>query len=214
MKKNSIKILIILIALIIFIALVGIGYALFSHTRNESKSTRIGRIEVVLHEDWPDNIGDQVQVGTTDQGEPIYETYTETGLEKNSKVVTGENVGDVDAYVRLRCIPIVEYFVPDDQDSETGKWVTAPVAQSGIVLMPNGEKWIKSGDYWYYSEILEPEATTDELYLEWHAAELPNEILRYSIRTNVKVILEYSQTTNDKWKDNFQIESLPEGVEQ
>ena len=44
--------------------------------------------------------------------------------------------------------------------------------------------------------------------------EMPSEIARYeNIRTDVRVILEYSQTTNEAWKDIFQIENLPEGVE-
>ena len=34
-----------------------------------------------------------------------------------------------------------------------------------------------------------------------------------NIRTDVRVLLEYSQVSNEVWKDIFQIEELPEGVE-
>ena len=49
--------------------------------------------------------------------------------------------------------------------------------------------------------------------ISWQVSELPSELAENPVRTNVRVILEYAQTTNDMWKDLFQIESLPQGVE-
>ena len=54
---------------------------------------------------------------------------------------------------------------------------------------------------------------TDDMNLSWQVAEIPSEIASYPIRTNVRVLLEYAQTTNDMWKELFQIEQLPQGVQ-
>ena len=61
MKKNKkISIIIFTILLIIFIALIPAGYALFSHSRNESAETKIGVIEVELKEDWDETSGEGI----------------------------------------------------------------------------------------------------------------------------------------------------------
>ena len=202
MKKGSkISLIIFAILLIIFIALIPAGFALFSHSRNENAETKIGIIDVELKEDWNE---------TTDEG-----------ILNNTKKIWGVSNGDIPAYVRVRCIPIVQYKVTED---ETEKWITTPVSQDNIAInvldvveedeQPSTvQKWIKKGDYWYYYKVVEPTEATDKMQIKWDVVSIPSEIATYPIRANVKVLLEYSQTTNEAWKTNFQITELPSGVE-
>ena len=93
------------------------------------------------------------------------------------------------------------------------------MSQDKFVINVTGDTWTKSGDYWYYKKILkglqnaEGPYVTDDMNLSWQVAEIPSEIASYPIRTNVRVLLEYAQTTNDMWKELFQIEQLPQGVQ-
>ena len=152
-----------------------------------------------MEEDWPDDV-------------------TEFGIERNQKKVWGRSTGDKKAYVRMRFVPIVEYYYveKDDNDNITlAEWRTAPIPQENIrVKVKNASDWVLQGNYYYYKSILNPGETTSKIDIEWEVYEMPSEIARYEkIRTDVRVILEYAQTTNDAWKELFQIEDLPSGVE-
>lgn len=215
--KNQ-KIIIIAILLIVLIILIPIGYALFSHTKNDETSTKIGELNVILVEDWPEP-GDTYTPPSDGTTTPDDETYDEFGISKKTKSIHGESVAELNAYVRVRLIPIVEYFVEDNENPGEGEWITAPVSQDKFVINVTGDTWTKSGDYWYYKKILkglqnaEGPYVTDDMNLSWQVAEIPSEIASYPIRTNVRVLLEYAQTTNDMWKELFQIEQLPQGVQ-
>ena len=117
------------------------------------------------------------------------------------------------AYVRIRCIPVVEYYYIEDGETE-GTWITAPVAQEDITVMVTGDNWVIQDGYYYYKNIVKAKEETDNLNIKWQVTELPSEIAKYQIRTDVRVMLEYAQTTNNAWKDIFKIESFPEGVEE
>ncbi|MBR2241569.1 MAG: hypothetical protein IJ890_09410 [Clostridia bacterium] len=197
------KMIIVMVLLALLVILIPIGYALFSHTKNDETSTKIGTIKVDLVEDWP-KPGDTV---TTGDGE---ETYDEFGITRKTKKIYGKSVGDMNAYVRVRLIPIIEFNTAADG---SGEWRVAPVAQENIVVSVSGNDWVKSGEYWYYKNILEGGENTSDMDISWQVSELPSELAENPVRTNVRVILEYAQTTNDMWKDLFQIESLPQGVE-
>mgnify|MGYP003296904143 CR=1 FL=1 len=56
-------------------------------------------------------------------------------------------------------------------------------------------------------------AETDNINIDWNIIELPAGVEESSIRTDVRVILEYAQATNNMWKDIFQIQDLPAEVE-
>ena len=118
----------------------------------------------------------------------------------------------------MRFIPIVQYLY-ETKDEEgnvlSSEWKTASISQDNInIKIKNADDWILQGDYYYYKKILKPGEVTSKIDLEWEIYEMPSEIARYeNIRTDVRVILEYSQTTNDAWKDIFQIYTLPDGVE-
>ena len=201
---NRVKISIVAAIIVAIAILIPIGFALFSDKENKQSEIRIGTIQVDLVEDWPDR-GDTI---TTDDDQT--ETYDEFGISKKTKQVWGESKGNLDAYVRIRCIPVVEY---NNRKDGTGDWVTVPVAQGDIVVTVTGADWIQQGDYWYYKNILKPTTDTSKMQIGWNITELPSELEGYAVRTDVRVILEYAQTTNDKWKDLFQIENLPEGVQ-
>lgn len=207
-SSKNIKLVIISILLILLVILIPIGYALFSDKDKAIGGTEIGKIEVELKEDWPER-------GETD---PLTgEQYDEYGLTKSSKRIWGHSTGNLPAYVRVRCIPIVEYNT--DKENGQGDWVTIPVPQENIVVTVDSKNeeqqdtWIKSGDYWYYNTILPVGEDTSKMSISWQINELPSEVQGYKVRADVKVILEYAQTTHDMWKEIFQINDLPDGVQ-
>ena len=185
------------IAIVLFIAIALIIYALFTSKEEDKVNINVGNLEVVLREEWPEDV-------------------PETGIDRHSKQVWGESIAEKKAYVRMRFIPIVEYYFVGSEDGiEMAEWRTAPISQEYIRLtIADNENWVKDGDYYYYKKILNPSESTDKLDLNWEIIEIPSTVAQYSdIRGNVRVILEYAQTSNDLWKDTFQIEELPEGVE-
>ena len=195
-NKKKIIISATIIALLIISTVV---WALFTARKDDAANIQVGEIEVVLEEDWPDDV-------------------TEFGIERNQKKVWGRSTGDKKAYVRMRFVPTVEYYYveKDDNDNITlAEWRTAPIPQENIrVKVKNASDWVLQGNYYYYKSILNPGETTSKIDIEWEVYEMPSEIARYEkTRTDVRVILEYAQTTNDAWKELFQIEALPSGVE-
>lgn len=199
-KNKKVIILIAILLLLITIISVFTAYSLFSDVKNEEENLKIGKVEVILKEN-----------------SPWEENEDEFGVENvYTKSVKGVSVAEQDAYVRIRCIPVVEYYMQNINASETaenGEWITAPVSQEDITLAINSENWIQDGEYWYYKNILHGFEETEELNIDWQVLEIPSEISFYPIRTDVRVILEYSQASNNMWKDIFKIEELPEGVE-
>lgn len=214
-SNKSLKLAIIATLLVALVILIPIGYALFSDRDKDQTATKIGKIEVILKEDWPER-------GETygDNDNP----YDEFGIEKNTKKIWGRSTGDLPAYVRVRCIPVVEYYVEatpatDETPATEAKWVTAPVPQESVEVTINPvdnegtTNWVKDGEYWYYKNILPAGEDTKTMSINWQIAELPAGLSGKRIRADVKVILEYAQTTHDMWKDLFQINDLPQGVE-
>ncbi len=195
--KNKKKLLIISTIILLTILVTTIVLALFTSKQEDEGKIYVGNLEVILREDWED-----IDV-------------PETGIEQYSKTVWGESVAEKKAYVRMRFIPVVEYYMEEENGIAVNEWRTAPVSYENIELtVDTKDKWIKQGDYYYYKDILEAREATNEIDLSWKIVELPSALSAYDkIRTDVRVILEYSQISNDVWKDVFQIDNLPEGVE-
>lgn len=193
--KNK-KLLIVIALLIVFIVLINVGYSLFSDEKKDETSLKVGEINVIIKEDpeWEEN-------------------EDEFGIKKYTKSVKGVSVAELDSYVRVKCIPTVEYYV-EGKDGEEGKWITAPVSQDNIVMAINTENWVEQDGYWYYTKILKGYGETDSINIDWQVEGIPSEINSYPIRTDVRVNLEYAQVTNNMWKSIFQIENLPQEVEQ
>ena len=188
--KNK-KILIISIVLIVIIALVPIAYSLFSDVDNLEKELKVGEVKVVLEEDpeWEEN-------------------KDEFGIKKYTKSVKGVSIAKDDAYVRIRCIPVVEHYI-----ESADRWNVIPVAQESIIVAINSDNCVQDGEYWYYKNIVKGFEETDTINIDWSIIELPAGIEESSIRTDVRVILEYAQSTNDMWKSIFNIDDLPVEVE-
>jgi hypothetical protein len=201
--KNK-KIIIIAILFLLLIMLIPIGYSLFSDVKNNETGVKIGKINVVLKEDWP-------EIGDVDPENPT-EEYDEFGIKRYTKVVKGVSTEEQDAYVRIRCIPVVEYYVQGENEGE-GEWITAPVEQEDIIVTINSDDWVKQGDYWYYKKILKGKTETAPLNIDWQIVEIPSQIKSNKMRTDVRVMLEYAQVTNNMWKEIFQIDDLPTEVE-
>lgn len=214
-SNRNMKLIVIFSLLAVFITLIPIGYALFSDRDKEINDTSIGKINVILKEDWPER-GETYTNIEQPSLEP--ELYDEFGIKKYTKQVWGKSTENLPAYVRIKCIPVVEYNT--DKTNGQGDWVTAPVSQDSIVVNvtpssdANGVTWVYQDGYWYYKKILpEKDAETSKVDINWSIDELPSELEGYKIRADVRVILEYAQTTHDLWKDIFQIENLPDSVE-
>ncbi|MBE5965123.1 MAG: hypothetical protein E7252_09450 [Lachnospira sp.] len=186
-----------IIGIAMLIVAVFVVYALFTSKEEDTAKIYVGNLEVILQEDWPKDV-------------------PETGIERNNKKVWGESVADKKAYVRMRFIPVVNYqFVGTEDGVEISEWRTAPIPQEDIrVTIADNENWVKQGDYYYYKKILQPRETTDKLDVSWEVLELPSTLTKFeNLRVDVRVLLEYSQTSNEVWKDIFQIDDLPAGVE-
>ena len=200
MKNNSKKIIIACaIFATIMIVVSGFVMALFTARQEETKRISIGNLDVILEEDqeWE-------------------ETEDPNGIEKYTKNVKGKSVAEKKAYVRMRFIPVVEYYYEAEENgTQVAEWRVAPISQEYIkVTVDTHDKWVKQGDYYYYTKILNPRETTDAMDVSWQIIEIPAPVAQYEkIRTDVRVLLEYSQTGNEIWKEIFQIDNLPEGVE-
>jgi len=193
---------IIIVSIIVAIALLGTAaWALFSDLLTKQSGIRIGEIKVKLEENWP-------------QPGQVYEAevYDEFGINLFEKKVKGVSEGDLPAYVRIKCIPVVEYYYIEEGQTE-GNWITAAVPQEDISLNITSDHWQYQDGYWYYKNILRAEQETEELTINWEILELPTQLKNYQVRTDVRVMLEYAQTTNNAWKDIFKINELPNGVE-
>lgn len=199
MNKNK-KIIIALITIVAIVAVIStFVLALFTAREGDKATIKLSNLDVVLKEDWP---------------EP--DDVPETGIDRHSKDVWGESLADKKAYVRLRFIPVVEYLYEDfDEDGDMiSEWRTAPISQNVINLtVETNDNFVKDGDYYYYKKILNSHETTEKMNIAWQIIEIPSTLEGYKIRTDVRVILEYSQVENEVWKDVFKIDQLPDGVE-
>lgn len=191
--KSGIIFIMVVIAIIV---LVQVAYSLFVDKEEGSTETKISKIGVKLEEDpeWEENID-------------------EYGIEKYTKIVKGVSTEQTDTYVRIRCVPIVQYY-KENVESGSGEWVTNATPQEDILITLDGNDWVQEGDYWYYTKILKGNTQTSNLNIKWSVLELPSELSDKNIRTDVRVVLEYAQASNNVWKDVFKIEQLPEQVEQ
>lgn len=196
MKRNKKIIIGSSIALVLIILISTIALALFTSRQEETAKINIGNLDVILEEDWPEDV-------------------PEIGIERNSKTVRGKSVAEKKAYVRMRFIPSIEYYYEAEEDGkQIAEWRTAPISQNYIKLTIDGkDNWVKQGEYYYYKKILNSKKSTEDVDLTWEIIEIPSTIKDYKIRTDVRVLLEYSQVSNEVWKTIFQIDDLPESVE-
>lgn len=195
-KKKNLKLIIASIAIVIAALIIAqVAYALFSDKDSENLSIKTAKINVDLEEDseWEEN---------TD----------EFGIEKYTKVIKGVSTEEVDAYVRIKCIPIVQYY-KEGEEEEDGEWITNATPQEDILVTIESDDWVQDGEYWYYKNILKGFEETSPVNINWTVLELPAELSTKQLRTDVRVVLEYAQADNNVWKEAFQIDELPDSVE-
>lgn len=195
-KKKNLKLIIASVAIVIAALIIAqVAYALFSDKDLENLESKTAKINVNLEEDteWEEN---------TD----------EYGIEKYTKVVKGVSTEEVDAYVRIKCIPIVQYY-KEGEVEESGEWITNATPQEDILVTIESDDWVQDGEYWYYKNILEGFEETSPVNINWTVLELPAELSTKQLRTDVRVVLEYAQADNNVWKEAFQIDELPDSVE-
>ena len=196
--ENKIKFELILLAALFILSLfllLGSTLAVFSDRAEDIVEANVGKIGVVLVEDFPE---------TDEYGADVFE-----------KNVRGLSVEDKNAYVRFKMVPVVEFYDSEKQEDGTYEWIwkIAPINSNQIQISYDGQDFIEKDGYWYYKKILKPQEETTDLNVEWRLSEVPLEMKEFQLRTNLRVILEYAQTTNNAWKAIFNIDSLPEGVE-
>lgn len=207
-SKKPLIYMVVLVAILLVVAIaIGVGYGLFKDKDSGSLNLTVGDVEVTLTEDpeWQQN-------------------DDEYGIEKYTKVVKGiASNTSRPAYVRIKAIPIVQYYeeeVPTatgdapvatgSEPQTTGNWVTAAVAQDEFVVNISGENWVKAGDYWYYTSPISQGEQTSDLNIRWQIVELVSDLAKKEhLRTDVRVVLEYAQAENDVWKTVFKIDQLP-----
>lgn len=195
-KNKNLKLIIASVAIVIIALIIAqVAYSLFSDKDNENLTVKTAKINVNLEEDpeWEEN---------TD----------EYGIEKYTKVIKGVSTEEVDAYVRIKCIPIVQYYKEGEGD-EVGEWITNATPQEDILVTVESDDWIQNGEYWYYKNILKGFEETSPVNINWTVLELPAELSTKQLRTDVRVVLEYAQADNNVWKEVFQIDELPDLVE-
>lgn len=123
-----------------------------------------------------------------------------------NKDVSVKSTGSKDTYVRVNLAPVwgeigENGFVPKDLSIDN---VTLNIA--------NNNKWVKSGEWYYYTEILNNEETElllDSVTLAGQGTS--NDYQGMTLRVNVKA--EAVQASYEAYKDAWNITSLPAGVE-
>ena len=144
------------------------------------------------------SISGTVSISLVDE---VMDEYSHT---KSFKI---ESNGNLPTYVRIKLIPTVEYF-----DDSVDDWIITDIPRSDISITVDAQDWILSDGYYYYKDILlENEKTTDVIIS--CGVIIPKTISYENIRVSIKTIFESCQARNELWKDEFDIDSLPEGVE-
>lgn len=199
MKKSKLKIIIASVA-VGLVAIVGTltFNAIFQSNQKADTSVTTGIVNVDLKETFPE---------ADEFGAPM----------DSVKTIWGENTGTQKAYVRVKLFPVVEVY---DDIYET--WNTYGAVSTSFIKydLNLNDSWIydETTDYYYYKEILDPSTSTQQMIVENLRIEAPNIIQSkyidgYTLRINLLVQLESCQASNELYKLNWGIDSLPSGVE-
>lgn len=188
-RRNIVAISSVLLAIII----IGVIYAYFSDTVKVTSDIKAGIVSVRLDEDAPfDDTSD----------------IPEEGVTASEKIFRAVSEGNIDSYVRAKIIPIIEYF-----DIEEDAWITANVPASDIELEITAPEWVESNGYYYYKNILLAGNSSDDVVATIVNVNIPDNLKAEQIRLTIKVILEATQYGYSAWKNIFNIDKLPDGVE-
>lgn len=171
------------------VLLVGGIYAFFSDRVSAETSLQAGTVLVKLEEDAPFN---------------DLASISEEGADTNEKIFRAKSMCTLDTYVRARIIPVIEKY-----DEAEGRYVVIPVDVNDIALNISAPNWVQSDGYYYYEEILKPEALSKDVQVTVESINNSENYQDTNVRITLRVELEAAQVRNDIWKQIFNIESLP-----
>ena len=180
-------------------------FAFFQGGDKTETSVTTGVVNVELIESFPDG-------GSSDEIDP-----SNPGVDDATKVITGENTGTQPAYVRVKVFPQIEKY-------ERGNYKLCGVPTSYATYTEEKEGWMDGNDgYYYYAKILQPGETTSPITISDVSIDIPSNLvdiepyedaIAKGMRLNMVVELESTQASNELYKLNWNLESLPAGVEQ
>lgn len=178
-------------AYILIAAFITVGsiYAFFSDRAIAQVDFQAGTILVKLVEEDPfDDLG----------------SIPPAGANTNEKTFKAESVCSIDTYVRAKIIPVIEKY-----DEEEDGYVVIPIDVKDINLNVNAPDWEFSNGYYYYKNILEPDAKSEEVIVTVVGINNTGDFEDMNVRVTLRVELEAAPARNDVWKSIFNIEELP-----
>lgn len=177
-------------------------FAIFKDGQKAETSLSTGIIDVKLIETFEGTDGD-TEDGTNPDGE---------GLTGAIKIITGENVGTQPAYVRVKIFPQIE--------TKAKYWdVFGGIPTNFIKYNIDNTNWTEKDGYLYYNKILPVGETTTPITITNLILDIPDIFVKIAkenepLRANMLVEMEASQSSNELYKLNWNIDALPAEVEQ
>ena len=164
-------------------------YAFFSDKIIAEQNMQAGTVLVKIDEVAPfDDLG----------------SIPEGGANTNEKSFRAISICTLDTYVRARIIPVIEKY-----DEEEDCYVVIPIdIINDVKLNVSAPDWTYSNGYYYYNDILEPEAMSEYIDITVSIKDA-GDYENTNVRVTLRVELEAAQVRNDLWKQIFNIEGLP-----
>ena len=180
-------------------------FAIFKDGQKAETSLSTGIIDVKLIETFEGTDGD-TEDGTNPDGE---------GLTGAIKIITGENVGTQPAYVRVKIFPQIETYFAIEKYWD----VFGGIPTNFIKYDIDNTNWTEKDGYLYYNKILPVGETTTPITITNLSLDIPNIYVKTAednspLRANMLVEMEASQSSNELYKLNWNIDALPAEVEQ
>ena len=175
MKKKKIKLLVASMA--VAAMLVGGTLAWFTFHQDMDNHFTTGSVKTNIHENFDSDKAKDMQQGV-----------------KVTKQVTVENTGNSPALLRVKITPVWD---------AKGKLPETDATDAVDLNLANNSDWIKGNDgYYYYTKVLDKNATSSELLDSVDIKESFNMTEDYQNRgLTVKVESDAIQTTNGAWQD-------------
>jgi len=202
MRKRKTIISICAVVAMLSVVATGTFFAIFKNSKTNNKEIQTGTVDVRLVETFVDGNGSPAG-GTDASG---------YGLQNATKTITGKNVGDQPAYVRVQLFPIVEYYYDLGRE-----WKQCGINSNLVEYNISCQNWIDGGDgYLYYNKPVSAGGSTSTITINNLDLVLPDIIASewkdYTLRVRMETILEATQSTNNLYKINWGIDNLPAGV--
>ena len=150
-KLTAVALVIALVAL----AIAGGTLAYFTAQDTASNKITTGSIDIEVIEEMKTDNGNVTYPYTGEDGAPV---LTIMPGHTQSKIVTVKNTGSSNAFIRVKIEKAWK-----NADSTTSA-IPEAVTTDALALNMVSTKWVKVGDYYYYSEAVAPNAITEVLF--------------------------------------------------